>query len=724
MTMHLGTVPPGSTLPIPFHTFDSNDPSASVTITGLAVTDIEIYKDGAVTQRASDTGYTLLDTDGIDFDGLTGIHGFSIDLASNATANFFEAGSFYWVVVSAITVDAATVSFVAATFRIGYPGAILDSTIATLASQTSFTLEDGSADNDAYNGCVAVVHDLASAVQVAQGVVLDYVGSTKTVTLAFDPAVFTMAAGDNISIFPRVNAHAWNGVPLATTNPLPNAAADAAGGLPISDAGGLDLDGMDTSVAAILVDTAEIGAAGAGLTALATQASVNTIDGIVDDILLDTAEIGAAGAGLTAVGVATLAVSALADLFNTDSGDTYAGAVAGSVVKEIADNAGGSSLTEAGIADAVWDELQSGHVGAGSFGEIATEIASILVDTAEIANLNDLSAAEVNAEVDTALTDYDGPTHAELVSEINDVQTDIAALNDPTAAAIADAVWDEDATGHQTGGTFGQAIGDPGANTETMYDAVVTDAAGTNVAADIIAVKAETAAIVNDTDLIDDATSGLAKIATDVAAVLVDTGTTLDGKINTIDGIVDDILVDTAEIGAAGAGLTEAGGDGDHLTAVPDTSGTTTLLARATESRLAELDAAGLPTDIAAVENDTQDMQARLPAALTAGGNIKADTLALDGNTTAAGRLAEAGETIFEGAAATGTLSTTQATTDLTLSANDQLNGRLLTFKRDTATAALRGQQTQITDSAVTGGLLTFVGLTTAPADGDTFVIQ
>jgi hypothetical protein len=35
----------------------------------------------------------------------------------------------------------------------------------------------------------------------------------------------------------------------------------------------------------------------------------------------------------------------------------------------------------------------------------------------------------------------------------------------------------------------------------------------------------------------------------------VDTGTTLDGKLNTIDGIVDAILVDTAVIGSAGAGL-------------------------------------------------------------------------------------------------------------------------------------------------------------------------
>ncbi len=40
-------------------------------------------------------------------------------------------------------------------------------------------------------------------------------------------------------------------------------------------------------------------------------------------------------------------------------------------------------------------------------------------------------------------------------------------------------------------------------------------------------------------------------------------------SVDTIDGIVDSILVDTAEIGAAGAGLTEAGGTGDQLTAVP-----------------------------------------------------------------------------------------------------------------------------------------------------------
>lgn len=286
---NLGVVKPGTTLYLPFHTFDSNDPSASTTITGLATTDIEVYKDGSATQRASDAGYALLDTDGIDFDTTTGVHGISIDLADNTTAGFYAAGSQYWVVIASITVDGATVNFILATFTIGYPDALVNTTLATLASQTSFTLTAGSADDDAYNGWRAIVHDVASAIQVAVGYVSDYTGSTKTITLAADPGVFTMAATDNVSLLPPNNVTAWNSVALATTNPLPNASADAAGGLPISDLGGLDLDSrIQTDIAAILADTAEIGVAGAGLTDLggmstAMKAEVNAeVDGALD----------------------------------------------------------------------------------------------------------------------------------------------------------------------------------------------------------------------------------------------------------------------------------------------------------------------------------------------------------------------------------------------------------------------------------------------------------
>jgi hypothetical protein len=206
MYVNLGKVKPGSTVFIPFQTFDSNDPAASVTITGLTITDIEVYKDASMTQRGSDAGYTLVDTDGIDIDGITGIHGFTIDLSDNTTANFWSAGSNYVVVVSSITVDGGTVNFIPVRFTIGYDGAFHETTIATLASQTSFTLTTGSTDNDAYNGCKVIVHDIASGVQFCIGYVSDYTGISKTVTLAADPAIFTMAAGDNISFFMPVSS--------------------------------------------------------------------------------------------------------------------------------------------------------------------------------------------------------------------------------------------------------------------------------------------------------------------------------------------------------------------------------------------------------------------------------------------------------------------------------------------------------------------------------------
>lgn len=61
---------------------------------------------------------------------------------------------------------------------------------------------------------------------------------------------------------------------------------------------------VDTVVDSILLDTAEIGTAGAGLTVLATAANLATVDTVVDAILIDTAEIGAAGAGLTVLATA------------------------------------------------------------------------------------------------------------------------------------------------------------------------------------------------------------------------------------------------------------------------------------------------------------------------------------------------------------------------------------------------------------------------------------
>ena len=146
--INLGDFPTGATVYVPFATYDKDDGS-SITMTGLAITDIEIYKNGVITQRASDNGYTLLDTDGIDFDGITGLHGFKIDLSDNSDSGFYAAGNEYQVAVSAITVDAVTINFWAAIFSIEKTGGVLallktnlDATVSSRLASASYTAPD------------------------------------------------------------------------------------------------------------------------------------------------------------------------------------------------------------------------------------------------------------------------------------------------------------------------------------------------------------------------------------------------------------------------------------------------------------------------------------------------------------------------------------------------------------------------------------------------------
>jgi len=111
--MNLGNVAASSTIHIPWSSFDSA--GASVTTTGFADADIEIYKDGSVTQRASDAGVTAT----TDFDSATGCHVITIDLSDNTDASFYASGSEYLVMVNAVTIDTQTVRFWVARFVIG-----------------------------------------------------------------------------------------------------------------------------------------------------------------------------------------------------------------------------------------------------------------------------------------------------------------------------------------------------------------------------------------------------------------------------------------------------------------------------------------------------------------------------------------------------------------------------------------------------------------------------
>tara|TARA_R110000868_G_scaffold323523_5_gene584457 strand:- start:840 stop:1976 length:1137 start_codon:yes stop_codon:yes gene_type:complete len=203
----LGTVRPGRTVRIPFGSFAASTGAPSA-VTNYAAADIQVYKDGNTTQRSSASGMTAT----TDFDTLTGVNLVTIDLSDNTTADFWASGSEYIVVISDITIDAVTMRFPIGRFRIGFADSIRDTTIATLASQTSFTLTAGSADNNTYIGCPVIINKANSAVQMCMGVISAYTGASLTVTLAADPAIFTIAAKDNVSIFHRVNAYAIGGL--------------------------------------------------------------------------------------------------------------------------------------------------------------------------------------------------------------------------------------------------------------------------------------------------------------------------------------------------------------------------------------------------------------------------------------------------------------------------------------------------------------------------------
>jgi hypothetical protein len=214
-----------------------------------------------------------------------------------------------------------------------------------------------------------------------------------------------------------------------------------------------EIDSNSTQLAAIVADTNELQTDDVpGLIGALNDLSAAEVNAEVDTALADydpptKAELDTAVAD---VSVDEIQASALADLFNTDSGTDYASAAAGSVVKEIADNAGGSSLTEAGIADAVWDEALSGHTGGGSAGEAldnagsgasASDIADAVWDEAksghvgagsfgeevqahslssEISALNDPTAAEIRAEIDSNSTQL-----AAILADTDELQTDL-----------------------------------------------------------------------------------------------------------------------------------------------------------------------------------------------------------------------------------------------------------------------------------------------------------
>ncbi|MBD3297880.1 MAG: hypothetical protein GF341_04430 [candidate division Zixibacteria bacterium] len=200
-----------------------------------------------------------------------------------------------------------------------------------------------------------------------------------------------------------------------------------------------------------------------------------------------------------------------------------------------------------------------------------------------------VNVKEVNGTAQTA--NDNGADINAILTDTNELQTNqgdwatATGFSTHSAADAADAVWDEAASGHTGAGTFGEQCG-------TDIDAILADTdemqkddlpnlipSAEDVADQVWDETTSTHTTIGSfgyrTGQIETDTNELQGDWTDggrldlILDELTTQGDTNEGKIDTIDGNVDSILTDTAEIGAAGAGLTEAGGTGDQFTAIP-----------------------------------------------------------------------------------------------------------------------------------------------------------
>lgn len=289
-----------------------------------------------------------------------------------------------------------------------------------------------------------------------------------------------------------------------------------------------------------------------------------------------------------------------------------------------------------------------------SYGNAQLTRSTIPANTLDISATGEAGIDWGNIGSPTTVVDLSG-TDINLV-DTSTTNTDMVS-EPPTANAIADQVFDEAKSGHTAAGSFGEEIQTHSLSSElTTHDG-----------------KLDTVDTVVDgiqTDL-NNATDGLGA---------------LKALIDIIDTVVDAVKAVTDVLPNSGALSDIDTGINNLETRVPD---------------------------IISLVNINTEVDNALDTALPASPTSGSINDILDRQE----------ELIVAGSATTGTLSTTEMTTDLIITVADQFNGRILTFRKDTITAALQGQQTDITATTVLNGKLGFTALTTAPVNGDKFDI-
>lgn len=235
-----------------------------------------------------------------------------------------------------------------------------------------------------------------------------------------------------------------------------------------------------------------------------------------------------------------------------------------------------AAITAAGVADAVWDEATADHTTGTTFGALDVNVDAILADTgtdgvllssgtgAKQISLSSgavlLQATQTGVTIPTVTAITNGVTLADdaitsakfdestafpvksadtgatQIARVGADSDTLETLSDQidgiSAGDIADAVWDEALSGHTTGTTFG-GKNQKAVPSETIND-YKADVSALATSAELTAMKG--AGWVNES---------LTGIQATLDSQVLNNQTIMDGKLDVIDGIVDDILVDT-----------------------------------------------------------------------------------------------------------------------------------------------------------------------------------
>ena len=194
---------------------------------------------------------------------------------------------------------------------------LLNTAVSSVTSQTVLVLATGSPNNSAYPpGSVVVIQDATIAKQVCVGTVASYVvsggGTVFTLTLAADPGVFTIAAGDGVEIIstsPMLNLDARG---ITTANKAQTADSNTI--LAHADYGNAKLVRSTTPANTLSVDASHLVAVPA--TQKVDVDTIKTVDAVPLAHSQNTVSYGVVGSGST---VNSVVLASISPTIGTDS---------------------------------------------------------------------------------------------------------------------------------------------------------------------------------------------------------------------------------------------------------------------------------------------------------------------------------------------------------------------------------------------------------------------